>query len=308
MKQLHVIKNEYSLGRMKKSTYIRRMYSIHSVLFEYAKFIKETDISELTIQDNSVIMTSRLSGARFLCAENDRRIAPIETINFGGYETEEFTIFRKLIHKKSVIFDIGANIGWYSLMLAKLLPSLQIYAFEPIPTKYSYLIKNIGINHVSNVHAYNFGFSDKKMKIPFYYYPEGSGNASAVNLSRSTHSKTFYCPVRTIDDFVLENKIKIDVIKCDVEGAELLVFQGGSQIIQRDKPIIFSEILRKWSKQFHYHPNEIISLLQSYGYTCFIEHNGKLRNFSAVDERTKESNFFFLHGMKHKKIMYQLMK
>ncbi len=299
MKHLTDIKKEYLKGHMKKAAYIRRIYNIHSVLFEYAEFIKNTDISNITIEDNSVVMTSRFTGARFLCAPHDRRIAPIETLNFGGYETEEFFVLLKLLKKDSVIFDIGANIGWYSIPIGKLFPRSRIYAFEPIPTTHSYLKKNIGLNHLSNISAYKFGFSNEKKTIRFYYYPEGSGNASEANLTKSKHIKRVSCPLRTIDDFTREKKCSVDVVKCDVEGAELLVFQGGKKTVQRDKPIILCEILRKWTKQFHYNPNEIIALFSSIGYKCFTIHDSSLVEFGRMDERTKETNFIFLHTVKH---------
>ena len=69
------------------------------------------------------------------------------------------------------------------------------------------------------------------------------------------------CNVRRMDDFVKDENInRIDFIKCDVEGSELFVYQGGIESIDRFKPIVFSEMLRKWSNKFGYHPNDIINL------------------------------------------------
>lgn len=73
--------------------------------------------------------------------------------------------------------------------------------------------------------------------------------------------ETVQCKLRTLDDYTAETKIRVDFIKCDVEGAELLVFKGAIDTIARDKPVIFSEILRKWSAKFNYNPNEIFDLL-----------------------------------------------
>ncbi len=76
------------------------------------------------------------------------------------------------------------------------------------------------------------------------------------------------------------------------------MFQGGLKAIKRDTPIVFSEMLRKWSAKFDYHPNEIISLLSDIGYDCFVVKNGGLEKFVSMDESTKETNFFFLHHNK----------
>ena len=91
----------------------------------------------------------------------------------------------------------------------------------------------------------------------------------------------------------------MDFIKCDVEGAELLVFKGGRQSIERDKPIVFAELLRKWSAKFNYHPNEVLELFRDLGYLCFSVKNGRLAEFSLMDEATLETNFFFLHRQEH---------
>ena len=93
---------------------------------------------------------------------------------------------------------------------------------------------------------------------------------------------------------------KIDFIKCDVEGAELFVFQGALKLLAQDKPIVFTEMLRKWAAKFDYHPNQIIELFQGLGYQCFTaDAEGKLRAFGLMDDQTQETNFFFLHKTQH---------
>jgi Methyltransferase FkbM domain len=142
--------------------------------------------------------------------------------------------------------------------------------------------------------------------LTFYYYPEGSGNASSVNLSENEHIETITCHVKKMDDFVKNENCTIDFIKCDVEGAELLVFKGGAETIHRDKPIVFTELLRKWAKKFNYHPNDVLAFFRSAGYRCFTASGDKLVEFGNVDEETKETNYFFLHSEKHESIINAL--
>ncbi|WP_342228107.1 FkbM family methyltransferase [Rickettsiella endosymbiont of Rhagonycha lignosa] len=61
--------------------------------------------------------------------------------------------------------------------------------------------------------------------------------------------------------FSEQKMTKLDFIKCDVEGAELTIYTGGINVIREHKAIIFTEMLRKWSVKFNYHPNDIIALL-----------------------------------------------
>ncbi len=98
----------------------------------------------------------------------------------------------------------------------------------------------------------------------------------------------------------MEDKLfPVDFIKCDVEGAELNVFRGGLKSIAKHKPIIFTEMLRKWSARYGYHPNAIIDLFHSNGYRCFVINQKMLSKVTKIDDDTVETNFFFLHKDKH---------
>ena len=171
--------------------------------------------------------------------------------------------------------------------------------FEPIPVTFNYLKKNISLNNCDGIKAFNHGLSNESGNINFYFYPELSGNASLTNVSDHEDVQVIPCRVKKLDEFALGSNVYPDFIKCDVEGAEFLVFQGGYETIKKHKPIIFSEMLRKWAAKFNYHPNQIIIFLKDLGYRCFIPHNGQLKEFFEMDENTVETNFFFLHKEKH---------
>lgn len=303
---LKELKNDYKNGRISKPDYIVKMHDLHKLLFEYAEFIKETDVRLIEISDGSVVMTTRANDIKLLCDKDDRRIAPIEILNFGYYEKEDFEMIMSLVEDGFTVFDIGGNIGWYSINVSKAKKDVTLLTFEPVPKTFNYLTRNLAINNITNVHPYNFGFSNQEQELTFYYYAEGSGNASLANLSESNSSEKITCQVKKLDDFAAINNIKIDFIKCDVEGAELFVFQGGMETIKRDRPIIFAELLRKWAGKFNYHPNQVISFLKNLGYRCFILHNGQLKEFFKMDENTLETNFFFLHKEKHNSQLQKL--
>ncbi|MEI6564642.1 MAG: FkbM family methyltransferase [bacterium] len=286
-------------GRLTKQQYIDEMHKVHECLFAYADFLRGTDVARIEITDGQIVMQSRERGIRMVCNKDDKRIIPIEILNFGSFEKPELDMMLRLVGDQSTILDIGANVGWYSIALAKAYPSARILAFEPIPSTYRQLQENIRINDVHNVKIHNFGLSDRIDTLTFYFYPECSGNASLANLTSSQGVEVLSCPVRTLDDFATEGDVTVDFIKCDVEGAELLVFKGGVQMIGRCRPIIFTELLRKWSAKFDYHPNQIIELLAGLGYQCFTVEEGRLTSFFSMDENTVETNFIFLHTAKH---------
>jgi FkbM family methyltransferase len=213
----------------------------------------------------------------------------------------------RLVGETDTFFDIGANIGWYSLNIALSRKLAQIHSFEPIPPTYNYLKMNLDLNTASNITAHNFGFSNSVGNLDFYYDEEGSGNASMANVTNREYVQVMKCKVRTLDEFSTLEKISVDFIKCDVEGAELLIFQGGRQTIARDRPIVFSEILRKWSFKFNYNPNEIFNFFRMQNYRAFTVDGTGLKEFFFMDDSTVETNFFFLHSEKHAKQIQQLI-
>lgn len=300
MNTLKSTAERFAQGQIDKPTYIKTMYEEqHQRLFDYATWLARTNIKKIEIEDGKVIMTSRDRGIRILCGDMDHRIAPIETLNFLDYEKAESDMMEALVQDGDNFLDIGANIGWYSLRIAAAQRNTQVFCFEPLPKTWKQLLANLAVNNISNIKPHNFGFSNKAGSFPFYYYPEGSGNASAANLSGRDDVEVVECQVQTLDQFSADNGTRVDFIKCDVEGAELLVFQGGRQTIARDLPIVFSEILRKWSAKFNYDPNEIFQLFHGLGYRSFSANGSWLRPFETMDETTPETNFFFLHADKH---------
>jgi FkbM family methyltransferase len=296
---LNSIKDKFENKQIDKWNYIDAMYAQHEILFDYCDFIKNTNISKIEIVDGDVIMTFRDSGVKLICTRNDKRLAPFETLNFGGYEAEELQMQKDLIDPGFTILDIGGNYGWYAIHMAKCFPTSTIYSFEPIPNTFDYLVKNLSLNEIKNVSAQLLGLSDSEGSFVFYYDPSLSVNASLKNLTDKESVEGVNCKVSTLDIWSA-NKAKIDFIKCDVEGAELLVFKGAIETIKRDKPIVFSEMLRKWTSKFDYHPNEIIHLFKSLGYSPYVISDRSIKPFTLVDENTIETNFIFLHDQEHK--------
>lgn len=291
---------KFQSAQIDKPTFIQSMYEDHhAALFDYANYLAQTNVKKIEIEDESVIMTSRDRGIRIACAKGDFRIAPIETLNFFDYEKAESDMMENLIVNGDNFFDIGTNIGWYSINIAAAQRDTTVYSFEPIPTTYEQFQRNIMLNGISNIKPHNFGLSDKPGEFPFYFYAEGSGNASSANLTNRDDVECVQCQVSTLDHFTNEAKVAVDFIKCDVEGGELLVFKGGEQTIRQYQPIVFSEILRKWSAKFDYDPNEIFAFFKSLGYRAFTVKGPYLQAFDRMDASTIETNFFFLHTEKH---------
>lgn len=294
--------------KLERYDFINKMHSFNKILFYFSKRLKDTDISKIEIQDDLLLFTTRKDNIKLAFNGLDRRGVPFDILNFDYYEKEDELVFFSQLKENAVILDIGANIGWYSLLFSKRLPQSKIYSFEPITDTYKYLMKNIALNHVSNIFPFNIGLSEKEGFSTYYYFPEGSVLASEKNLINCPKAKEITCRVDTLDKFMFTKKLgKLDLIKCDVEGAELSVIKGGLNTIRKFLPILFIELFERWTLQFNYHPNDVIRLLSDIGYECFLANNGKLDACFAYKELEDERlNFFFLHSIKHRDLINSL--
>ncbi len=291
----------YKHGKLEKYNYINKMQSFNKVLFYLSERLKDTDIERIEIHDGLLLFTTRKDNIRMTFNGLDRRGVPFDILNFDCYEKEDENVLFSLLQDDAVILDIGANIGWYSLLFSKRLPLAKIYSFEPIETTYRHLITNITLNKADNVFPYNIGLSEKEGSSIYYYFPGGAVLASEKNLLSCPKAQEIVCKVELLDKIVSTYKInKIDLIKCDVEGAELSVIKGGLNSIKTYLPILFIELFERWSIQFNYHPNDVINLLNELGYECFLANEERLDPCPVYTESKNERlNFFFLHKEKH---------
>ncbi|MEO8502787.1 MAG: FkbM family methyltransferase [Acidobacteriota bacterium] len=293
------LERAFADGELPKADYIEQIFRLHRQLFDYADFLRRTGISAIEVSERGVLMRARDGDLLLKCDPDDRRLAPIEILNFGHFEAAELAMVLALVEPNATVFDIGANIGWYSMQLARRVPGVRLFAFEPVPKTYRLLQEHLALNGISTVRTFPYGFSDRAGEITFYVDPQGSGNASAANLTGLERVQQVTCRVERVDDVARELEARVDFIKCDVEGAELLVFRGAEDTLRRQRPAVFVEMLRKWALKFDYHPNDTIAHFASLGYRCFALHGERLAPFTAMDETTTETNFFFLDPVRH---------
>ena len=301
--------SDYNLGNIDKYEFIDKINKFNKTLYYISERLKETDIKKIEIFDNNLIFTTRKDNLSLYFNGRDRRGVPFDILNFGHYEEEDNYLVFQCVNDGDIIFDIGANIGWYSLLFSKYFSKAKIFSFEPIYETFKFLKNNIKLNNANNIQAFNYGISNLNGKGGFYYCPEGSVIASQKNLVNSDIAKLIDCDLVTLDRFVTENKIsQLDFLKCDIEGGELFALQGGKNAIERFLPIIFVELFHLWTNQFDYHPNDIIYMLKIMGYRCYVPMKTKMQEIENLDVIPKNEtlNYFFLHNKKHKKLINRL--
>jgi FkbM family methyltransferase len=228
---------------------------------------------------------------------NDIRTAPFTILAEGPYEGFQAKILFKLGKESKQFLDVGANMGYYSLGLARINPLLNVQAFEPQPKTHSVLSKNVISNQLSNqVTTHNIGLGSKEetltMFIPAF---TGSGGGSFADLhSEEGQAQKVVVPVKLLDD-IIPIDLSVDLMKIDVEGFEYEMLKGSLKTLIKFKPTVVIELLRKWMKPFGKHPQDVIELLKPLGYETFAIGSNSLRRIDFIDDTTVETNFIFLH-------------
>ncbi|MDB9485995.1 FkbM family methyltransferase [Dolichospermum circinale CS-537/01] len=151
-----------------------------------------------------------------------------KSVYLGTYERHELTFLKKYIKPGWVCLDVGANIGFYTLNLSKLVGSEgKVYAIEPSPSNYKKLEENIAINNLDNCITSNIALSSESGEFVFSVSPHQNSGWGRLGKWTSAQSEIIV-NVNTLDDFVLFNNISnIDFLKIDIEGHELKFLEGG---------------------------------------------------------------------------------
>ncbi|MCD4650610.1 MAG: FkbM family methyltransferase [Candidatus Cloacimonetes bacterium] len=224
---------------------------------------------------------------------------------WNGYKNFEYTtIFESLIKKVSTFYDIGANIGYYSLLAAKLNPKIQVVSFEPARGPHFYLKENIKLNGFTNIIAEPLAIDGLEGEIEFFEIPNrkysylkynlaGEGNVgSKTNVRDFTRHKV---NAVTLDNYVKSHQGQsIDLVKMDTEGSEHIVLTNAGELLTKQKPIVICETL------FNYNEMELEKIMNKLGYQFYNHISGKLHRVLTLQRSTDNGvrDCFFVHPEK----------
>lgn len=136
---------------------------------------------------------------------------------------DNYKVIEKQVNLKTddIIIDIGANIGAFSILFAKLLPFIKVYAIEPVAETYIELCKNIKLNNLTNVIPINSSISGGRKIDHIVYSPFGSGGASSYVTTDIKTLRETYISCLTLDELMISlNITTCKLLKIDCEGAE----------------------------------------------------------------------------------------
>lgn len=193
----------------------------------------------------------------------------------GSYEESDRKFVLRFLGEGMTFFDVGANQGFYTLLAARrVAPSGRVFAFEPASTEFEKLLKNVAINRYRNVQARQTAVGAFDGETEFYLCRDGRGSFSSCRRPaedlRAVRHVLVRVPMTTLDKLCAEQGIvRCDLIKIDVEGGELAVLKGASQILLSLRPLVICELADIRTATWNYPASEIYSFLESRGYQWF---------------------------------------
>jgi FkbM family methyltransferase len=199
---------------------------------------------------------------------------------FYGVRDNALKAAKENLEDHSIVLDIGANIGAFSVRLARYakiqgLTDFHIYAFEPNPVAFRSYEKNLSMNQdlMPLVTVYNSGLGSKEGKFSFAFDASNSG-AGRVRVDKPGQMEV---SIQRLDDFIDTLKpARIGFVKLIVEGFEPEVIKGGWNTLMRFRPPIFMEVTRTWWNEYGNDVDEVIRKLTTLGYTFRIEHYNEM--------------------------------
>lgn len=177
----------------------------------------------------------------------------------GSYEHEKQYQFIKEVKKGDVVYDIGAHVGFYTLLSSVLVGERgTVLAFEPFPPNMAYLQRHVGMNSLRNVSLFQKAVADHNDQIEF----EVHTSSSMGHLSYEKTASTISVEAISLDKFVEEQKLPWpNIVKVDIEGAEYRFLLGARQLLTNRPVKLF---LATHGTEVH---KQCLNFLQALGYT-----------------------------------------
>jgi FkbM family methyltransferase len=221
------------------------------------------------LTDNLIIHVDEFEGDFFI-DKNSHLFSRL--LVFGNYEPKIVSLCLQNLDPSRDAIDIGANIGFYSVLFAKHLnPEQKVLSIEPTINSLDKLGKNITLNKVdAKVIIFNGVVSDAVGELSINTIPgmeEFSSLGPLVHPSaRNSNFDSYKVESSTLDILVKKYSLNPGFIKCDVEGAEFLVLEGSHNVLTDFRPVVLMEVSDKLLIQNGSSAQEVINKLYSYGY------------------------------------------
>jgi FkbM family methyltransferase len=215
----------------------------------------------------------------------DSRSAVGREIYYGGsYEPAVSALLRRLLKPGMVFFDVGANIGEFTALAGHCVGRAgQVHAFEASPRTFSQLVDNVALNRLQNVRLVECAVSSDNGVREFFLSPGIASGSSSLAPAHDYSGQSVKVRAVTLDSYVEENGVpSVNVVKLDIEGAELEAVKGASRLLERDRPTLIVEYHPEVARRFGVDLADLTAALESHRYRLFEIQGARLRSMPGV--------------------------
>ena len=214
----------------------------------------------------------------------------------GAFESDDLDMLCRWVRPGSVCFDVGANCGVVSILMACASPNVHVHAFEPLPLNVNLVRTNSVLNSV-DIEVNCVAVADRQGHMSFSEAEDGA-YSSLHATGRRPERRKIEVDVTTLDQYCSERRVdRVDVLKIDVEGAEELVLIGGRATLGNAATapaIIMIELYDENLNAFGSSIDSVVGHLYRAGYAAFVcAGNGRMVPF-AREHHNRKVNVFFL--------------
>jgi len=263
-----------------------------------------------TIHKKQIVETE-YKGVKLSLPTKDITIVP--SIIGGYFESYELDLFKAIANKSEQIIDVGGNVGLYSILAAKNIQNVGwVYSFEPVPENIKFLKNNIKLNNTKRIKVIEQALGAKEGVLELFLSDRNIGTHSAAQ-GHSRGAESINVKLTTIDKFSLDNDIKPDLVKIDVEGYDGYVLDGGQETLNKYKPTIFIEYAPLTLERCGYSPENFLNQLFSIHKFAYIfeEKKNLLRSVSLKELKSLEvscnRNLLFVSDVDHIEIIRKFL-
>jgi FkbM family methyltransferase len=234
-------------------------------------------------------------------------------IRQGNWKEPELKLIPHALRSGESALDIGANYGLYCYHLSRAVGSSgKVFAFEPIPFTFGVLSRVCKLLRLKNVRLFLHGCSNTAGEVEFTVPLQDSGGVSAgqahIGTRQDDHAgkesqvrwkatRSVRASLIKLDDFTRDLELgELALIKCDTEGAELMVFEGAAGLLKRFKPTVILEINPWFMEGFGKRVEQLVELFQRHGYQMYRLADGEEPSLHPVAaDKVVEDNYIFIH-------------
>ncbi|MBI5425903.1 MAG: FkbM family methyltransferase [Opitutae bacterium] len=211
----------------------------------------------------------------FLTAHQPRLLARLLRWKPGW--NRDLFLFLHLVRPGDTVLDIGANVGLYTEVFARLAgPRGHVHAFEPVPDTFAQLRARFAAEaHWPQVHLHNAAVCERSGPVTLMLPGSDSGQASMaqhqVAAWENSTVRSFACAGHRLDEFFPSlNSPAPAFIKLDIEGAELLALRGARELLRTHHPVLHMEVWSRWLHDFGHQPADLAAEWRALGYDRFV--------------------------------------